>query len=122
MDNEIGKWEKGEISSFEEDGSKARILVKRREEYVTKPLIIPWYLLGELGDDLQVGDTVAFVEFYDFTGIVTHRMDSRGGRIFPWEVKSKVDFISDDVSGKHHVHPGVETGAGKTEEPEGEDA
>lgn len=111
--------EKGVISALKDGGRKAEIESKFREGYVTKPLVIPWILLWELGENLSPGDEVIFVEFYDYSGMVLHRFDNEGGKVFPWKVRSLVDFISDDVSGKHHVHPGVETGPDKTQEPEG---
>lgn len=118
MSYEIAKIEKGEISAFEEGETRARIKCAHRDDYVTDPLIIPWWLLWELGE-LEVGTEVAFVEFYDYTGVILHRMDNEGGKVFRWKVRSLVDFISEDVSGKHHVHPGVEAGPDKTDEPEG---
>lgn len=111
--------EKGVISALKEGGKKAEVESKFRENYVTKPLIIPWILLWELGENLAAGDEVLFVELPDYTGMILHRFDNEGGKVFPWKTRSLVDFISDDVSGKRHVHPGVVAGTDKTDEPEG---
>lgn len=109
---------KGVINEIAPDLRHARILNKLEDNYITRPLVIPWYLREDLGA-LRVGDVVAYAEFLDFTGVIIDRMDSIGGEVFPWLVTSKVDFVSDTVSGKTHTHGGIEPGSGETAPPTG---
>lgn len=61
--------EMGIVSSIE--GSKARIIVPTRNDYVTPALNIPdWFRFPEHPVELNVGDSVLFVELTDFSGAI----------------------------------------------------
>ena len=72
--------QKGKISSVEGkadrngDKTTARVLPSTADSMVTRPLTIPWYLRGEMGN-LTPGTEVAYAMFEDGTGIILSRMD-----------------------------------------------
>lgn len=72
--------QKGMISSLEsitdQNGDKitARVLPCTSNGMVTRPLTIPWWLRGKMGN-LTPGTEVAYVMFEDGTGIILSRMD-----------------------------------------------
>ena len=67
--------QKGKISSVEGkadrngDKTTARVLPSTADSMVTRPLTIPWYLRGEMGN-LTPGTEVAYAMFEDGTGII----------------------------------------------------
>ena len=73
--------QKGKISSVEGktdrngDKTTARVLPSTADSMVTRPLTIPWYLRGEMGN-LTPGTEVAYAMFEDGTGIILSRMES----------------------------------------------
>ena len=70
--------QKGKISSVEGkadrngDKTTARVLPSTADSMVTRPLTIPWYLRGEMGN-LTPGTEVAYAMFEDGTGIASSR-------------------------------------------------
>lgn len=78
--------QKGKISSVEGkadrngDKTTARVLPSTADSMVTRPLTIPWYLRGEMGN-LTPGTEVAYAMFEDGTGIILSRMDGEWGGI-----------------------------------------
>ena len=52
---------------------------------VTRPLIIPWYLRGTMGD-LKPEDEVVFVLFEDMTGWILGRFDGNFQKYVPYDV------------------------------------
>ena len=55
---------------------------------VTRPLTIPWYLRGEMGN-LTPGTEVAYAMFEDGTGIILSRMDGEWDGIVPGDITVK---------------------------------
>ena len=120
--------EKGRISSFE--GEMAKVVVTEREDYVTKPLVIPWFLKKDHWGELEIGDEVVFAEFNDYSGIILSRFDTKGGAKSHQTITIEGDCITeqgshiakggdctaDEISLKEHTHP--ETGT-ITEKPIG---
>ena len=89
--------QKGKISSVEGkadrngDKTTARVLPSTADSMVTRPLTIPWYLRGEMGN-LTPGTEVAYAMFEDGTGIILSRMDGEWGGIVPGDITVK--FLS----------------------------
>ena len=86
--------QKGKISSVEGkadrngDKTTARVLPSTADSMVTRPLTIPWYLRGEMGN-LTPGTEVAYAMFEDGTGIILSRMDGEWGGIVPGDITVK---------------------------------
>lgn len=78
--------QKGKISTLEgeldDNGNKvsARVVPNTTGSIVTRPLTIPWYLRGKMGN-LTPGTEVAYAVFEDGTGIILSRMDGKWGGI-----------------------------------------
>lgn len=112
--------QKGKISTVEGaadrngDKTTARVLPCTADGMVTRPLTIPWWLRGKMGN-LKPGDEVAYAMFEDGTGIILSRMDGEWDGTVPGSVKvEKGDVTVPDgdvtVSGislKIHTHAGV---------------
>lgn len=112
--------QKGKISTVEGaadrngDKTTARVLPCTADGMVTRPLTIPWWLRGKMGN-LKPGDEVAYAMFEDGTGIILSRMDGEWDGTVPGSVKvEKGDVTVPDgdvtVSGislKAHTHAGV---------------
>ena len=112
--------QKGKISSVEGkadrngDKTTARVLPSTADSMVTRPLTIPWYLRGEMGN-LTPGTEVAYAMFEDGTGIILSRMDGEWDGTVPGSVKVEkgdVTVPDGDVTGsgislKTHTHAGV---------------
>ena len=83
--------QKGKISSVEGkadrngDKTTARVLPSTADSMVTRPLTIPWYLRGEMGN-LTPGTEVAYAMFEDGTGIILSRMDGEWDGIVPGDI------------------------------------
>lgn len=83
--------QKGTISSIEGepdrngDKTTARVLPCTADGLVTRPLTIPWWLRGKMGN-LKPDDEVAYVMFEDGTGILLARMDGNWDGIVPGDV------------------------------------
>ena len=75
--------QKGKISTVEgptdRHGYKttARVIPCTADGVVTRPLTIPWWLRGKLGN-LKPDTEVAYAMFEDGTGIILSRMDGEG--------------------------------------------
>lgn len=86
--------QKGKISSVEGktdrngDKTTARVLPSTADSMVTRPLTIPWYLRGEMGN-LTPGTEVAYAMFEDGTGIIISRMDGEWDGIVPGDITVK---------------------------------
>lgn len=86
--------QKGKISSVEGkadrngDKTTARVLPSTADSMVTRPLTIPWYLRGEMGN-LTPGTEVAYAMFEDGTGIILSRMDGEWDGIVPGDITVK---------------------------------
>ena len=86
--------QKGKISSVEGkadrngDKTTARVLPSTADSMVTRPLTIPWYLRGEMGN-LTPGTEVAYAMFEDGTGIFLSRMDGEWNGIVPGDITVK---------------------------------
>ena len=80
--------QKGKISSIEGepdrngDKTTARVLPSTADSLVTRPLTIPWYLRGDMGN-LSPGVEVAYAMFEDGTGLILSRMDGEWPGIVP---------------------------------------
>ena len=95
--------QKGKISSVEGkadrngDKTTARVLPSTADSMVTRPLTIPWYLRGEMGN-LTPGTEVAYAMFEDGTGIILSRMDGEWNGIVPGDITVKKGVPSADVT------------------------
>ena len=112
--------QKGKISSVEGkadrngDKTTARVLQSTADSMVTRPLTIPWYLRGEMGN-LTPGTEVAYAMFEDGTGIILSRMDGEWDGTVPGSVKVEKgdvtvpdgDVTASGISLKTHTHAGV---------------
>jgi hypothetical protein len=99
------------------DKTKARVQPQGKTALVSRPLTIPWWLRGKMGD-ITKGTEVAFVLFDDQTGIILSRMDGNWNGIIPGII-SVSDISTPGVkSFNTHVHGGVEAGPDKTSGPE----
>ena len=112
--------QKGEISTVEGaadrngDKTTARVLPCTADGMVTRPLTIPWWLRGKMGN-LKPGDEVAYAMFEDGTGIILSRMDGEWDGTVPGSVKVEKgdvtvpdgDVTASGISLKTHTHAGV---------------
>ncbi|XCH78335.1 MAG: pre-mRNA-splicing factor [Candidatus Dehalobacter alkaniphilus] len=120
--------QKGTISSIEGevdrngDRTKARVLPSTSGGSVTRPLTIPWWLRGQIGN-LAPGVEVAFALFEDSTGIILTRMDGEWNGSIPGDVTIDGDLKVNDMetntveSYNSHIHGGVQAGTSDTSEP-----
>lgn len=120
--------QKGTISSIEGasdrngDPTKARVLPSTADGAVTRPLTIPWYLRGEMGN-LAPGTEVIYAVFEDGTGSIITRMDGEWSGTVLGDIsvkKGKVDVLNGDVKAenislKNHTHS--ESSGGTTTAP-----
>ena len=105
---------------------------------VTRPLIIPWWLRGSMGN-LKPGDEVVYIIFEDMTGWILGRFDGNFQHYVPYDVildgfvkvtnyadvtnnVSGADFISAEYgSTNNHTHkyvkPAHPGGSDDTEKP-----
>lgn len=112
--------QKGKISTVEGaadrngDKTTARVLPCTADGMVTRPLTIPWWLRGKMGN-LKPGDEVAYAMFEDGTGIILSRMDGEWDGTVPGGVKVEKgdvtvpdgDVTASGISLKTHTHAGV---------------
>lgn len=112
--------QKGKISTVEGaadrngDKTTARVLPCTADGMVTRPLTIPWWLRGKMGN-LKPGDEVAYAMFEDGTGIIFSRMDGEWDGTVPGSVKVEKgdvtvpdgDVTASGISLKTHTHAGV---------------
>lgn len=112
--------QKGKISTVEGaadrngDKTTARVLPCTADGMVTRPLTIPWWLRGNMGN-LKPGDEVAYAMFEDGTGIILSRMDGEWDGTVPGSVKVEKgdvtvpdgDVTASGISLKTHTHAGV---------------
>ncbi len=119
--------QKGTISSVEGktdrngDKTTARVLPCTADGMVTRPLTIPWWLRGKMGN-LKPDDEVAYAMFEDGTGIILARMDGEWDGTVPGDIEvikgsvtvteGDIDAPAGDVTatGKSlnsHTHTGV---------------
>ena len=112
--------QKGKISTVEGaadrngDKTTARVLPCTADGMATRPLTIPWWLRGKMGN-LKPGDEVAYAMFEDGTGIILSRMDGEWDGTVPGSVKvekgdvtvSDGDVTASGISLKTHTHAGV---------------
>lgn len=98
--------QKGTISSVEgdpdrnDDKTKARVLPCTADGMVTRPLTIPWWLRGKMGN-LKPGDEVAYVMFEDGTGVILARMDGNWDGTVPGDItiiKGSVEVTEGDLT------------------------
>lgn len=98
--------QKGTISSVEgdpdrnDDKTKARVLPCTADGMVTRPLTIPWWLRGKMGN-LKPGDEVAYVMFEDGTGAILTRMDGNWDGTVPGDItviKGSVEVTEGDLT------------------------
>lgn len=98
--------QKGTISSVEgdpdrnDDKTKARVLPCTADGVVTRPLTIPWWLRGKMGN-LKPGDEVAYVMFEDGTGVILTRMDGNWDGTVPGDItiiKGSVEVTEGDLT------------------------
>lgn len=118
---------KGTISTIEgktdrnDDKTTARVLPDTADGVVTRPLVIPWYLRGKMGD-LKPGDSVVFVQFEDGEGILISRADGEWPGVILGDVSlekgalkivdkdlkiEKGDAKAGEISLKEHIHAGA---------------
>ena len=117
--------DKGIISSFESDVDRngdlvmARVLPSTAQSMPTRPLVIPWYLRGVMGN-LKVGDFVWFALASDLTGIILERADGEWTGTIPGDVTTTGKLTSTDLTTKSvasvnsHVHGNGNNGADTT--------
>ena len=112
--------QKGKISSIEGapdrngDKTTARVLPSTADGRVTRPLVIPWWLRGKMGN-LTPDVEVAYAMFEDGTGIILSRMDGEWDGTVPGSVKVEKgdvtvpdgDVTASGISLKTHTHAGV---------------
>ena len=112
--------QKGKISTVEGaadrngDKTAARVLPCTADGMVTRPLTIPWWLRGKMGN-LKPGDEVAYAMFEDGTGIILSRMDGEWDGTVPGNVKVEKgdvtvpdgDVTASGISLNTHTHAGV---------------
>ena len=112
--------QKGKISTVEGaadrngDKTTARVLPCTADGMVTRPLTIPWWLRGKMGN-LKPGDEVAYAMFEDGTGIILSRMDGEWDGTVPGSVKVEKgdvtvpdgDVTASGISLKTHTHAGA---------------
>lgn len=112
--------QKGKISTVEGaadrngDKTTAKVLPCTADGMVTRPLTIPWWLRGKMGN-LKPGDEVAYAMFEDGTGIILSRMDGEWDGTVPGSVKVEKgdvtvpdgDVTASGISLKTHTHAGV---------------
>ena len=112
--------QKGKISTVEGaadrngDKTTARVLPCTADGMVTRPLTIPWWLRGKMGN-LKPGDEVAYAMFEDGTGIILSRMDGEWDGTVPGNVKVEKgdvtvpdgDVTASGISLNTHTHAGV---------------
>ena len=112
--------QKGKISTVEGaadrngDKTTARVLPCTADGMVTRPLTIPWWLRGKMGN-LKPGDEVAYAMFEDGTGIILSLMDGEWDGTVPGSVKVEKgdvtvpdgDVTASGISLKTHTHAGV---------------
>ena len=112
--------QKGKISTVEGaadrngDKTTARVLPCTADGMVTRPLTIPWWLRGKMGN-LTPGTEVAYAMFEDGTGIILSRMDGEWDGTVPGSVKVEKgdvtvpdgDVTASGISLKTHTHAGV---------------
>ena len=112
--------QKGKISTVEGaadrngDKTTAIVLPCTADGMVTRPLTIPWWLRGKMGN-LKPGDEVAYAMFEDGTGIILSRMDGEWDGTVPGSVKVEKgdvtvpdgDVTASGISLKTHTHAGV---------------
>ena len=112
--------QQGKISTVEGaadrngDKTTARVLPCTADGMVTRPLTIPWWLRGKMGN-LKPGDEVAYAMFEDGTGIILSRMDGEWDGTVPGSVKVEKgdvtvpdgDVTASGISLKTHTHAGV---------------
>ena len=112
--------QKGKISTVEGaadrngDKTTARVLPCTADGMVTRPLTIPWWLRGKMGN-LKPGDEVAYAMFEEGTGIILSRMDGEWDGTVPGSVKVEKgdvtvpdgDVTASGISLKTHTHAGV---------------
>lgn len=112
--------QKGKISTVEGaadrngDKTTARVLPCTADGMVTRPLTIPWWLRGKMGN-LKPGDEVAYAMFEDGTDIILSRMDGEWDGTVPGSVKVEKgdvtvpdgDVTASGISLKTHTHAGV---------------
>lgn len=120
--------QKGTISSIEGEVdrngnmTKARVLPSTSGGAITRPITIPWWLRGQMGN-LAPGVEVAFILFEDSTGIIITRMDGEWSSTIPGDVTVdgvlKVDDMESSTveSYNSHIHGGVQAGTSDTSEP-----
>ena len=109
--------QKGTISSVEGkadrngDKTTARVLPCTADGVVTRPLTIPWWLRGKMGN-LKPDDEVVYAVFEDGTGMILARMDGEWDGTVPGDVKVIKGSISvpdgdakaGSISLKDHTH------------------
>ena len=119
--------QKGKISSIEGkldrngDYTTARVLPCTADGVVTRPLTIPWWLRGKMGN-LSPGIEVAYTMFEDGTGLIISRMDGNWDGIVPGDVEVILgdvtvpdgDVIASRISLTEHTH---NCASGETSEP-----
>lgn len=112
--------QKGKISTVEGaadrngDKTTARVLPCTADGMVTRPLTIPWWLRGKMGN-LKPGDEVAYAMFEDGTGIILSRMDGEWDGTVPGSVKVEKgdvtvpdgDVTASGINLKTHTHAGI---------------
>ena len=120
--------QKGTISSIEGpsdrngDMTTARVLPCTAEGAVTRPLTIPWFLRGEMGN-LKPGTEVIYAVFEDGTGSILTRMDGEWSGTMLGNITVKKgtvevpdgDVKAGNISLKSHIH--TESEGGQTFSP-----
>lgn len=121
--------EKGVILTIEgppdQNGNdtRARVQPQAKNGLVSRPLVIPWWLRGDMGN-LAKGTEVVYALFEDQTGVILSRMDGEWNGTIPGPVNivgkiTATDIETDQVNSINiHVHGGVESGSSKTSGPE----
>ena len=98
--------QKGKISTLEGepdrngDKTTARVIPCTADGAITRPLTIPWWLRGVMGD-LKPDDEVVYTVFEDGTGVILSRMDGE------WNGTINGDVTVDGVSVTGHTHTGT---------------
>lgn len=129
---------KGKISSIETSPVDAKGLATAAKVVsliggsVTRPLVIPWYLRGTMGN-LAPGTEVVYVLFEDKSGYILGRFDGHFQEHIPYDLiidgntttngqatvtgnVSAADFVS-DTCGSYNAHTHTDSQGGDTTPP-----
>lgn len=105
------------------DNTRARVQPQAKAGLVSRPLTIPWWLRGQMGN-ITKGTEVVYALFEDQTGVIISRMDGDWQGTIPGPITTTgkiktTDVETSDISSVNgHVHGLPPNGTTKTHGPE----